>query len=154
MKYNGGSSLKKSSKVIKIGLIILLVLAVVFAVLVIYKSSYKRKIVGDWKSTQVDLMKSRTDENGNTEKAGEYENTLIQYSILIFTRDGNVYLDSEEYKYEWVDKNHIIIRKSPYEEKLEVKFKENKLLLSCRYEDRNIDYEIQYEKLKTGCTFK
>ena len=146
--------MKRGSKVIKISLIIIVVLVIAFVLLFIYKSSYKRKIIGAWNSSQVDVMQSSTNENGNTEKAGDYENTLIDYSILIFTTEGNVYIDSKEYKCEWVDKTHIIIRESSYEEKLEVKFKGDKLLLSRIDEDKNIDYEIQYEKLKTGCKLK
>jgi len=144
----------KTKKIINILILILVVLATVYTVLVINKGSYKRKIVGAWQSTQADVMESSTDEKGHTEKAGDYENTLIQNSIVIFTNEGNVYIDTREYKYEWVDKNHIIVRKEPYEEKLEVKFKGKELILSCKDEAKNIDYEIQYEKLKTEGIFK
>lgn len=142
--------MKNNSKVIKMCLSLILVVVVGFSLLWIYKSSYKRKIIGAWQSTQADVMESSTDENGNTEKAGDYKNTLIEYSILIFTRDDNAYLDSKEYSYEWVDKTHIIIKKTLNEEKLEVKFKGDKLLLSCRNEEKNIDYEIQYERIYCG----
>jgi hypothetical protein len=106
-----------------------------------------KKLIGAWKAEQGDLRVSSTDEKGNTVKAGSYKNTVAENTILIFTQDKKVYIDSIEYEYKYVNKTNILIDRRPSQEKLEILFENDKLILSGCDEEKNIDYTVEYERL-------
>lgn len=139
--------MRNHSNLIKKTLIAVLLLLVGFTVGFLFKGMNNSKLIGTWKSDTVDIRTSKIDKNGNEKKAGSYEGTIIENSILIFSKDNLVYLDNEEYKYKWIDDSHIEIDKKFSKENLEVRVKDNKLFLSSSDESKNIDYEVKFDNL-------
>lgn len=132
--------------------IIVIIMGLGFVLGINFTKVNNKKLIGAWKAGQVDVLKSSTDEKGNTKKAGSYKYTLVENSILIFTEDNKVYIDNIEHHYKYVNKTKILIDRRPSQgralkEELEVLFKNDKLILSGCDKEKNIDYTVEYERL-------